>query len=284
LAFLADARVALRGNGDLASTESIKRARELILENKKPGDLVVHSPLLSVRELSPLGNMAAGPDLPEPRLRKARRILVLDVQAQTMYGLGHPKQSIAIAGPRPLVLNIFEPKMEAKAQVFDLYTDLERAQMRIERPAGTVVSNCTAARPDGGRSCPGQPDWLYLNHRELVIDGEKRTCIWAHPTTGGVIVIELPGVEAPTPERSLWLKVTAGLTDDAVRGTADGAHVDTTIKQGNKILGRVRAANRVGTFDKEVQITPKKPVTLRITSPKDGRRHHCVNAQIEARQ
>jgi hypothetical protein len=283
LAFLADARVALRGNGVEASASSMQRARELLLVNKKPGDLLVHSPLFSVRELSALGDLSIGPDLPKRRLRQSRRILLLDILSQPMFGFGAPEKVLIVEGPRTLVLKIFEPKLQSRAQLFDLHTDLDRAKMKIERPAGTVVSDCNKPRGEGGRACPGQADWLYLNHREMVIDGKKTACVWAHPTTGGVIVIELPAIEAPTPDRILWLKVSAALTDDSVRGTVNGAHVDTTIMQGAVILGRIRTPNRVGVFEEEVQIKANESISLRVTSPKDGRRHHCLNAQIEAR-
>ena len=284
VALLADARVALRGNDSKASAESLESALKLIKEHKKPGNLVVHSPLLSPSELSFLGSVSASPALPSARLRASRRILLLDVASAPMHGFSSPESRFLIDGPRPLVLKIFEPTNEASGSLFDLYTDIERAKMRIERPAGKVVSECTRTRAQGGRGCPGEADWLHLDRRELVIDGKKQTCVWAHPTTGGVIVFELPAMDIPAPGASLWLKVSAGLTDDSVKSTPDGAHVDTVIKQKNKILGRIRTPNRVGIYDRSVAIEGGEKTTLRIISPKDGRRHHYINASIEERR
>ena len=284
VALCVDARVALRGNDELASQASMQRAVELIKAHRKPSTLIVHSPLLSMRELSHLKGLSASPDLPRPRLRTSRRILVLDVASSPMHGFGSATRSFPIEGPRPLNLRLFEPTQQGGGVLFDLYTDLEQAHMRIERPAGTVVSQCTQLRSEGGRSCPGQAEWLYLDRRELTLNRKKQTCVWSHPTTGGVIVIELPKMQAPGAGGSLWLKLTVGLTDDAVNGTPGGAHVDTIIQQNKKIIGRIRALNKIGLFSKEVPINPNEKIKLMITSPKDGRRHHCVNASIEERR
>ena len=102
VALFADARVALRGNEPKASDESMKQALALLEKHKKPGNLIVHSPLLSPSELAPLGRMTASPDLPSARLRASRRILLLDVASTPMHGFSKPEQVISISGPRPL--------------------------------------------------------------------------------------------------------------------------------------------------------------------------------------
>lgn len=274
-----DLRVAARGDPDPVPADVMARARELIAAELRPGDLVVHSPLLSITELAPLGDLRASPALPGPELRASRRILVLDVRDQPMHGFGEPDALQDIS--ERLVLAIHEPQGGARVVLFDLHDDLSRARMRIERPAGHVTSSCTAPRAEGGFSCPGEAEWLYLARRGLDISGRNQTCVWAHPTTGGVIVIEIPAQPAPAAGRRLRLSVSAGMTDDAVRNTPDGAVVETAILQGGVEKDRVVAPNRIGWTSKELVIEPDRPVELRITTPRDGRRHHCVNARVE---
>ena len=277
LALLLDVRVIARGNLEPVSAATMAEAKAAIAATRRSGDLVVHSPLLSMAELTPLGDMLASPALPVAALRKSRRVLLLDRAEQPMYGFGTPASVQAIGA---LELKIYEPSGDADTTVFDMHTDLAQAQMRVER-GGQITSTCTQQRAEGGRSCPGEPDWLYIGRRELVIGGATTPCVWAHPTTNGAIVFELPAMTAPPAGRQLRLTVSAGLTDDAVRGTPGGSAVQTDVLQGDAKLAVVQVPNKVGWVEREVVIAANAPVTLRVTTPKDGRRHHCINARIE---
>ena len=280
--WLMDSYVALRSNTSLATSDDVQTALKIIKENKKPGDIVVHSPLLSPTELVHLGDLDAAPALPSSRVRNSRRVLVLDKAHTEMHGFGSPKKTFRISDQSDLVVKVYEPDAAHAGPVFDLYTDINQVQMSVEKPAGKVVSRCIAKRASGGRSCPGQPEWLYLDRRKLVIDGQSQECLWAHPTNNGVIVLTIPPLKEQTQLKTLNLKVQTGLTDDAVRTTSGGAEVLTEVQQGGRVLAKVTALNRIGIYEKTVSITSDKEVQLRITSPKDGRRHHCVMASVEA--
>lgn len=278
LAVVLDLRIALRGDRPLVPATTMAEAKTLVLARKKPGDLVVHSPLFSVTELAALGSLPARPDLPPPEVRATRRILVIDLESYPLSGLGSPSETRALGDG--VELRIYEPQGDQPVTLFDLHDDVERAEQRIERPRGNVTSRCTAPRAEGGRACPGEAEWLYLAPRQLVIDGGNTSCIWAHPTTGGDIVITIPSQPEPPPGRRLELLLQAGLTDDAVKQTPDGADVRTDVEQGGRVIGGVTVANRVGWFKASVPIAPGKPVELRVSTPRDGRRHHCVAARV----
>ncbi len=279
---LLDARVALRGNPPLVSAEAMGRARDAIEAERRPGDLVVHSPLLSVTELAPLGAMVASPALPSPELRASRRVLLLDVLDAPMGGFGRPSHEAVIeSAGRGLALRVYEPEGGAAVTHFDLVTDLGRARMRVERPAGTPRSSCTTPRAEGGFSCPGEPEWLYLARRELRIGGRNTPCAWAHPTTGGAIVIELPAAPTPPPGRRLELVVRGGLVDEAVTGTPDGAAVDTELRQSGRRLSVLTTPNALGWVERRQPIEGGRPVELSVTTVRDGRRHFCLDARIE---
>ena len=54
------------------------------------------------------------------------------------------------------------------------------------------------------------------------------------------------------------------------------------IQQDSQVLAKVTAPNRIGLVEKTVGIKAGKMVQLCVTSAKDGRRHHCIMASVEA--
>ena len=274
-----DLRVALRPERPSISAATMARARAEILAQRKPGNLVVHSPLLTLAELAPLGDLAARPDVPSPELRRARRVWVIDLAERPMF-LGLRRASMTQDLGEGLVLRVFEPAGGQPTTLFDLVSDVDRTELRIERPRGKVSSRCTEPRPEGGRSCPGEADWLYLAARTLTIEGKNAACVWAHPTTGGDLVFTIPAMPEPSAGQRLVLEVASAMTDEAVSLTPDGASVRTDIEQGGRIKGGVTLVNRVGWARTELTLDPGVPTDLRVSTPRDGRRHHCLTARV----
>ena len=101
-----------------------------------------------------------------------------------------------------------------------------------------------------------------------------------HPTNGGAIVFELPPASAPGPGAKLRLWLQGALTDDAVETTPDGAVVRTSIRQAGESKGQVSVPNRTGFVETTVEIAAGTPIVLETTTPRDGRRHYCINARI----
>jgi len=273
-----DLRIALRRERALVPAATMAKARAMVLEERRPGNLVVHSPLLTMTELAPLGDLPAKPDLPPRDMRRTRRMLVIDLAASPMFGLGRESRREALGDG--VVLRVFEPPGGQPLTMFDFVADIDRVELRIERPRGTVTSQCTAPRTEGGRSCPNEADWLYLAPRMLMIENKNVECVWAHPTTGGDLVFTLPPMPEAGAGRRLMLEIASGMTDDAVRQTPDGASVRTDVEQAGRIKGGVTLVNRIGWSRTEIAIDPNVPVALRVSTPRDGRRHHCLTARV----
>lgn len=279
VAALADLWVTLRPGLDPIAADAMSEARTKVLAEQKPGDRIVHSPLFTVRELAPLGDLRATPDLPPEDIRGSRRILLIDREDAPMGGFASPSREVDLPGA--LVLRIYEPTGDGTASLYALMSAFDANTLSIERPRGRVVSQCTEPRAEGGFQCPGQPEWLYVAQRSLRIDGKSRSCLWAHPTNGGAVVFTIPAQPAPPPGRSLSLTLGAGLADDAVTGTPDGAPVTLEIEQTARGLGRVTVPNRVGWYETTAAIGGGAPVRIVITTPRDGRRHLCLDAKVD---
>ena len=276
LGALADLWVAVRGGRSAVPVEVMKKAADRIDALKKPGDLLVHSPLLSVAELAALQDRPVRPDRPKAILRSRRRVLVLDFADRPMFGLGTPAAEESIGAG--LVLRTYPPTGAASGALWTLAAAITPSTMAVQR--GAQVRPCEVPRAEGGFRCAGEPDWLYASVRGLRVGQKERECVWAHPTTSGTIIFNVPPSPDPAPGHRLELRVQAGLTDDAVRNTPDGAEVITEATQGGQSLGKVTVPNRVGWFRQSFELKPHQPAQLRITTVRDGRRHHCVAAQV----
>lgn len=281
LAALVDLQVGLRPDLSRISPEEMAEAVSALDEARAPGDVLVHSPLFTVAEASALGRLRAKPDVPRASVLASRRVLVLDRSDARMSIPGRPESVERVT--QNLELRLYAPRGDVEAPIYDLLSELSPDSLHIERPPGRVKSRCKQARAEGGYRCPGQPDWLYAAPRSMRIGGEQRQCVWAHPTTGGAVVFTLPAPEPPPPGRDLVLVLGAGLTDEAVRGTADGAQVFVDVRQGADKLGRLVVPNQVGWRTLELGLGHGSPVVLSVTTPRDGRRHHCLDARIVAR-
>lgn len=282
LAAALDLRVALRGNGDPLSAEAMREARAVVQRAAKPGDLVVHSPLFRMSELKELGDLSATPSVPSPKLRETRRIVAIDRTDYPIGGLGTPSSVVPIAASDGRIeVRIYEPKGDVDVPLYSLKDAILATTMRVERGAHT--SPCTAPRGEGGYACPGEPEWLYVARRTLHIEGEDVDCVWAHPTTNpspGVIVLTIPAQPVSPEGRRLVLEVAGAFNDDAVKQTADGASVRTDIVQGGASRGTLTVPNRIGWQRVRVNVEANQPIELKVSAASDGRRHHCLNAEL----
>ena len=274
----ADIWTVARGNRTPISAATMQRAADRIAALQQPGDLVVFSPLLTAAELAPLGEPDGRPDRPKAVLRRRRRALVLDFESWPMYGLGRPAQQEAVG--EGLVLRTYPPTGGEAGAVWDLSTDLTAETMWVERSERRTA--CPVSRSEGGYRCPGEAEWLYIAPRVLRIGGSDKSCVWAHPTTGGTIVLRVPAMAAPPPGHTLQLRIEAGIADDAVRSAPNGAAVTTEVvaPDDGRSLGKLRVPNRIGWREETLQIEAGRPLELRVTTARDGARHHCVRAVI----
>jgi hypothetical protein len=271
-----DLGVALRGDLSRPSDAEWAAAVAAVRAEQKPGDVLVHSPLFTVRELAALGDLRARPDVPAPAIRATRRVLVLDRADHPIFGLGEAATTRALAGG--LELRIHLPVSGQEAPLFQLLESLGPDTMRVERPDRTT--RCDRRRAEGGFDCPGEPDWLYAAPRTLRIGGQDAECVWAHPTTDGAVVLAIPPQASPPTGRRLLLRVRAGLVDDAVTGTPDGAPVRVELVQAGRARESLMVPNVVGWRSAEAALDAEVTAELRVTAPRDGRRHFCLDAQV----
>jgi hypothetical protein len=279
IAAFADLRVALRPEPSRIPDEVMHRAVDRLKSAAKPGDVIVHSPLFRVEELAALGTMHASPHLPPPEWIKSRRVLVLDRRDQRMHGFGSPSEVLEVPESSGLLeIDVYVPAGGVDVVLFQLRGAISPSTMDVIR--GTNAVHCTVPRPDGGFACPGEPEWLYVQAKSQVVEGQDTPCIWAHPTNNGIIMLQIPAQPAPQPGRRLVLSVSAALSDDAVRMTGDGAPVRTDVVENGQTMGTLVVPNQMGWQRATVNVDPGQPIELRVTTLRDGRRHHCLNAEI----
>ena len=278
----ADLYIGLRSGPAPISDAELLDGRRALEARMKRGDVMVHSPLFGVEEVRHLKGLRTLPDLPIEAVRKSRRVLLLDRRDVPMGGFRKPDDRV-IVGPN-LVLAVFEPKESVEVPLYDLAVDLGPGTMRIERPRGNVVSACREPRTEGGFRCPGQPEWIYVARRRLRIEGQDHECLWAHPVQEGAVVFSIPAIDAPPPGRRLVLELQAALTDEAVQQTPEGATVTTAVVQNRRTLGSLAVPNRRGWRHLSRAVQPGEVVTLVTTTPRDGRRHYCLNARVVDRE
>ncbi len=273
-----DLQVGLREQLDPISEAEMAEGVAKVRELKKAGDVLVHSPLFSMIELKAFGELRARPDRPRPGIMASRRVVLLDRAEASMYGLGEPDSTVQVG--EHLEVKVYVPSGNVEVPVYDLITQLDAQTLHIERPVGKLKSRCTQRRHEGGWACPGEADWLYAAPRSLRIGGKDEQCVWAHPTTGGAVVFNIPAPEAPGPGRELILEFAGGIADAAVSGSPRGAAVYVDILQGSTKLVRHMVPNRTGWHRVATPVRAGEGVQLSITTAKDGQRHHCINVRI----
>jgi hypothetical protein len=283
LASVWDLAVTLRGEPDEVSVGTIRKAADIVRASLRPGDLILHSPLFGMEALKGLGGLDATPAFPDEETSGSHRVWVIDRHPISPFVPRTPSEVDRLEGG--VEVRRHEPVF-AQSRVYDLAESLTPETMTLE--FGSRRVRCKQPRSEGGFECPGQPEWLYVAKRSLAIEGGKfSVCVWAHPAHSQTVVLTLPALPVAEPDHSLWLRVSGAMTQEAVRGTPDGGPVHTDIDQGSidqpaRRLGRLTVPNQVGWFVKDIPVQAGLPVHLRVSAPRDGRRHHCLRAEVRS--
>ncbi|MBN2360165.1 MAG: hypothetical protein JXR83_12005 [Deltaproteobacteria bacterium] len=157
-----------------------------------------------------------------------------------------------------------------------LLADVAALRVRVEVGGRTI--QCSDLDPSGPtHRCPTLPEWNHVGPHELVIGGQPRRCLWAHPISGGRVIIE-----APWPLTANRIKVSYGLADSAV-GAPDGQPVTLEVFAGERKLGGVVQPNQFGYG--ELTVPLGEPASERlafvVSTTHDGARHFCIDAVAE---
>jgi hypothetical protein len=148
--------------------------------------------------------------------------------------------------------------------------DLARARVHVEMADGHRLA-CPWEPSRRRHLCDGLPAWMTVGEDTLVIAGRSQRCLWAHPISGGVVVVDYGVVPVPVG----GLRLSLALSDAAV-GNPDGAAVTATLVVGDK--DRDVTVHRQRGFS-DVSVEPQGPgavpVAVRIATANDGQRHAC---------
>lgn len=276
LAALADLWVAVRPGLAEVPPEVLAEAAAHIGAERRPGSLVVVSPLLGMPALAGLGDLEARPDLPSAEVRARRTVWLIDRDEAPMQGFGTPTAEHELR--EGVVIRRFEPTQTAEGLVVLDLLDLQGVRGQVAD--GTRVMPCTRPRAEGGLSCVGAADWMYLAPRKLNVDGRQVDCLWAHPPKSGRLELELEVPAEASPGHHFELELRSALDDGAVTQTADGASVQTAVRQGSARLGTVIRSNQIGWAERSFVVSAGQPVVLAVSAARDGRRHHCLDGRI----
>lgn len=128
---------------------------------------------------------------------------------------------------------------------------------------------------DGAHRC-AEPRWTWVRQRDLTIEGERQTCIWAHPMDDKIVRVRFPNVVADGSDgQHLYLE--SALRDDAV-GT--GAPVDFTIQLGEKSTSHTHRDRR-GWQATALPVTEKpEELVVEVAADRPGRRHICFRFDL----
>lgn len=258
------------------TARSLMAARSELLRRRQPAQAVVLSPLLPPELTPSLVELGASVEIPPAR--RAPVLWVVDVQDEPLRLEGLEAERVVLPGP--LVLRKVErPGAHGPPTPFDLVRDLSSGMMRVESAPGRVVATCDVPRPGGGFSCPGVPGWVHAARVRQTVNGEGRDCVWAHPISGRLLVVELPAMAVPE-GKALELTYGAALSDSAVRQAPNGAAIEHAIRQGGRTRSRLRVPNQPGWFERTVRLEPDLPIQWSISTREDGARHQCIDARM----
>lgn len=153
---------------------------------------------------------------------------------------------------------------------------LSRAEVFIAKPEGE-------ARPCAQWRAPswhcGPKPWNRVGPETITIQGQPETCMWLHPSDEGELVIHWPALAAPA-----TLEGRIGLSDQAAQ-TPGGAAIQFTVEVNGELALKRTHPNKGGWSAIRAPVPaidgePQASLTLRVSAPRTGRRHFCMDARV----
>jgi hypothetical protein len=207
-----------------------------------------------------------------------RRIDTLDAQGVVLAGVRVvrlPAERPASASPSAASSSPSSPSSSpsSPSTIAPAGLDLARAQVHVTTGDGTRVA-CPWTPSRRRHVCAGLPGWMTVGDDTLVIGGRRERCTWAHPITGGVVVVDFGAV--PTPPAG-W-QLSLALSDAAADNPA-GAPVTATlvVDDDEAVVTVQRARGFHAAVVAEAPLAAR--VQVRLSTPDDGQRHVCFRLQ-----
>lgn len=147
------------------------------------------------------------------------------------------------------------------------------ATVEVEGPDGEVRSCQRAAK--GGHQC-GDAGWNRIRQRELTIDGETETCIWAHPIGDHRLRYRFPEITSVGPDGQR-LRLESALTDRSVGG---GGAVDFEIHHGNATTSHRHRDRRGWQHTILEAVDEPRELIVEVSASEVGRRHICFRFDL----
>ncbi len=232
-----------------------------------------------------LGGVELGPALPPDAMDGRRPVVAVRVprapgpaslwklkvdERRDVAGL----ELLFVAGANRAVTPENTPPPQSAGGAWSMMEALRGA--RVEVTGGRTVA-CNAWDGANGRwVCPGMDDWNFVGPRLLGVEGQGRSCLWAHPVTGATLSITFPAVPL-----GKTLRVGHALADGAA-GAPGGQPVALVVTAGGA-RAQLEHPNAPGFREDRLE-TPgagNADVRLDITTPHDGARHFCVTLAVE---
>lgn len=192
-----------------------------------------------------------------------------------------PQAPLVSFGSVPPHLKEADMELVAEDSVWSLWVPSEFAATPVFDAAVVEVMDAdgqprTCARDARGAHQCGDRGWTRVRRRDLTVDGERQSCIWAHPMEDRVVRIRFSGVTtAGTDGERLWLQTA--LRDSAV-GT--GEPVDFDLRVDNATLFH-RHQDRTGWQSTVLPVVDEPgELTIDISAERPGRRHICFRFQL----
>jgi hypothetical protein len=144
-----------------------------------------------------------------------------------------------------------------------------RARVHVETAAGTRIE-CPWLPARRRHVCNGLPEWMTVGDDTLLVQGRRERCTWAHPITGGVVVVDYGVVDVPP----TGLTLSAALTDAAADNPAGAAVTVSALLDDDE--RSVTVQHERGFQDVHVAAPAVRGrLQVRVTTANDGQRHTC---------
>jgi hypothetical protein len=199
-----------------------------------------------------------------------RRLDALDVEGIVIDGV----RVVRLPAARPAsASSSSSPSSSSSLSTAAAGLDLARAQVHVTTGDGARVA-CPWTPSRRRHVCAGLPAWMTVGDDTLVIGGRRERCTWAHPITGGVVVVDFGAV--PTPPAG-W-QLSLALSDAAADNPAGAPVTATLAVDDDEAAVTVQRAR--GFFAAVVAHTALAArVQVRLATPDDGQRHVCFRLQ-----
>lgn len=168
------------------------------------------------------------------------------------------------------------------------------SRRRLPSLLGARVATAPISQPEESRPCKrlapdhfscDEPSWAAVQTREVLVDGEKTSCIWAHPIKGRVTSITYPDVAVPQEEaeKEKLLLLEVAFHDHVTKDPARS--IPITITHGTQRARHTARSNRKGWQTFPVKLSAdgvSHPLVLTIEASQPGRHQLCYRFETKA--